>query len=228
MSLALNIGKTLRSGERSFHLQLDWHADAARIAVFGPSGAGKSLLLRLLTGIERPDHGRIVLAGRVLFDSAAGIDLPMRARSLGYVFQDYALFPHLDARQNVAFGLHRGAWNPRRTCRVPEVEHWLDALGLAAVASLHPAQLSGGQRQRTALARALVTRPRALLLDEPFAALDPPLRAGMRDELDRLQRQSGVPMILISHDPEDAGRFGDAILHLREGRLEGTQAPLGR
>lgn len=218
MSLRLDIEKTLQSGARRFHLQLQWQTDARRIAVFGPSGAGKSLLLRLTAGIERPDRGRIELDGRVLYDSAAGIDLPMRERGLGYVFQDYALFPHLDARQNVAFGLRRSLANPSRGLRDPVVEHWLEVLGLSGVAGLYPAQLSGGQRQRTALARALVTQPRALLLDEPFAALDPALQRDLRDELDRLQRQLDLPMLLISHDIEDARRFGEALLEIRDGR----------
>jgi molybdate transport system ATP-binding protein len=218
MSLVLDVEKTLHSGQRRFTLQIRWQTDARRIAVFGPSGSGKSLLLRLIAGIERLDRGHIELDGRVLHDSAAGVDLAPRARGLGYVFQDYALFPHLDARQNVAFGLHRRLLNPSRRARDAAVEHWLEVLGLREVAGLYPAQLSGGQRQRTALARALVTGPRALLLDEPFAALDPALQCELRDELDRLQRQLDLPVLLISHDPEDARRFGEALLEIRDGK----------
>jgi molybdate transport system ATP-binding protein len=136
------------------------------------------------------------------------------------VFQDYALFPHLSVRQNIAFPLVRGWCNPRRHHAHRQVDYWLDAFQLGQVADQYPHELSGGQKQRTALARALVTQPRALLLDEPFAALDPVLRARMRTELKELQHRLQVPMVLITHDPEDAVVFGDHVLDLRDGRLE--------
>ncbi len=136
------------------------------------------------------------------------------------MFQDYALFPHLSVRQNVAFGLRRGWRNPLRGCRIAAVEHWLQAFGIDTIGDLLPAQISGGQRQRTALARALVTRPQALLLDEPFAALDHALRAHLRRELEGVLEETGIPLLLISHDPEDVALFGQQVVHMADGRMQ--------
>lgn len=220
----VDIRKTLRSGPRVFQLDVQFRSDRERVVVLGSSGAGKTLLLQMIAGLLRPDAGYVRLQGRTLFDARQAVCLPARARQIGYVFQDYALFPHLDVRQNIAFGLRRGAFNPGRGGHLPEVEDWLARLGLGAMAHQRPVELSGGQRQRVALARALVTGPRALLLDEPFAALDPALRADMRDELDRLQRHLGIPMLLITHDPEDAARFGDVIVRLEGGCNDAMKA----
>src|SRR5690606_9158216 len=148
-----------------------------------------------------------------LFDSDARVNLAPQARNVGYLFQDYALFPHLTVRQNIGFGLKRGWLNPRAKVCEQAVDYWLEAFQLKPLAHQFPAQLSGGQRQRTALARALVARPRALLLDEPFSALDTDLRQHMRRELDNLQLRLDVPMILITHDADDVKIFGDHVLH---------------
>jgi len=215
----IDIRKTLRSGKRDFRLDLRLQSDSRRIVIFGPSGAGKSLALQAIAGLLRPDSGRIAVGGARLFDAARKIDLPPQARRMGYLFQDYALFPHLSVRQNIAFGQARGWRNPGRGVRSEAVERWLAAFHLAHLAHQLPAELSGGQRQRVALARALVAQPAALLLDEPFAALDPALRTGLRAELDRLQRELALPMILITHDLADAEVFGEQVLHLRDGRL---------
>ena len=147
--------------------------------------------------------------------------MPPRARRLGYVFQDYALFPHLTVAQNIAFGLDRGLLNPRRSVRDPAVLRWMEVFELTPLAAHHPEQLSGGQRQRTALARALVTEPRALLLDEPFAALDGTLRAKLRGELVDLQERLAIPMVVITHDPADVDVLGDEVLQLADGRIAG-------
>lgn len=218
MQLELAFRKTLQSGQRRFELAVDWRSDSARMVILGPSGAGKSLTLKAIAGLIRPDAGLIRLDGRTLFDAAAGIAVPAQDRQLAYVFQDYALFPHLTVRQNIGFGLRRGWFNPRRAERLAQVEHWLAALQLDDLGQQYPDALSGGQRQRVALARALVTGPRALLLDEPFAALDPALRRQTRRELDALQTRLAIPMILITHDPEDAADFGGQILQLQAGR----------
>ena len=220
MQLDIDLQKTLKSTRRSFHLQVRFQTDSQRLVILGPSGSGKSLLLKAIAGLMRPDRGHIRLDGTPLFDRAAKLDLPTQARQIAYLFQDYALFPHLNVRQNIGFGLSRGLLNPRATLQHEAVEYWLDAFELRPVADQLPDELSGGQRQRTALARALIAKPRALLLDEPFSALDPQLRIHMRRELDELQRRLQVPMLLITHDPEDAEVFGDQVLHLRDGMIE--------
>lgn len=222
--LELSLRKTLSSGKRRFTLDLELHDSTGSLVVMGPSGAGKSLLLRMVAGLTRPDQGRVCLAGRVLFDSSAGIDLPPQARGLAYLFQDYALFPHLTVRQNIAFGLKRGWLNPGRRHASRQVDTWLDRFGLTSLQHQHVDELSGGQRQRTALARALVLEPRALLLDEPFAALDHSLRQHLRGELAELLQRLQVPLLLISHDHDDLECFGRQAVYLEHGRISGTGA----
>ncbi len=226
MRLDVDIRKTLRSGHRVFELQARFCTQGERVVVTGPSGAGKSMLLKALAGLLQPDAGHVRLDGETLFDAAQGIHLPPQARNVAYLFQDYALFPHLNVRQNIAFGERRGWRNPAATHASPAVDRWLDAFGLREVAHQHPHELSGGQRQRTALARALVAQPRALLLDEPFAALDTGLRASMRAELDVLQRTLNVPMVLITHDPQDVQVFGGQVLRMDQGAMQPAQAGL--
>ncbi len=219
MQINIDIVKTMRSGARTFELRARLASDSRRIVVYGPSGAGKSLLLKAVAGLMTPDRGRIEVAGRSLFDSGDGIDLPPQRRQLAYLFQDYALFPHLNVRQNIAFGLQRGWRNPLARVDGEVVRYWLRAFELEHVAHQFPHQLSGGQRQRVALARALAPEPAALLLDEPFAALDPGLRERMRAELDALQRRLNIPMILITHDPEDVRAFGEHVLRMENGSM---------
>lgn len=215
----VDISKRVGSPRRYFNLRVRFATEGRRTVIHGPSGAGKSLLLQALAGLLGPDSGRIAFGGDVLYDSAAGVQVPARARRFGYLFQDYALFPHLDVRQNVAFGLDAGWRNPSAQQRHEAVERWLAAFELLEVAHQRPADLSGGQRQRTALARALVNSPRALLLDEPFSALDPALRQALRRELDQLLTRLDIPVLMISHDPDDLPWFGAQTLQLREGLL---------
>lgn len=214
------IDKALHSGARRFHLQVQFQSPRARVVLLGPSGAGKSLTLKAIAGLLAPDAGHVRVAGETLLNTATGLDLPPQARRMGYVFQDYALFPHLTVQQNVAFGLHHGWRNPLRHAASQMVQQWLDTMQLHALAQHKPHQLSGGQRQRVALARALVAQPRALLLDEPFAALDPDLRTILRDELDLLQQRLQIPMLLITHDAEDARVLGEQVIRLQEGRVQ--------
>ncbi|MDX3895977.1 sulfate/molybdate ABC transporter ATP-binding protein [Pusillimonas sp.] len=209
----------------SFELDVQFRSDTHKLVLFGPSGAGKSLTLKMIAGLETPDDGHVRLGGASLYDRGRRVDLSPQRRGLAYVFQDYALFPHLTVVQNIAFGLHRGLANPRRTARHEAVTRWIEAFHLESVANQYPEQLSGGQRQRTALARALVAEPRALLLDEPFAALDRSLRRHLRQELSELLDQLGIPMLLITHDEEDVVSLADAVIRVHEGRAGEEQEP---
>ena len=202
-----------------FVLDAAFASDAPRLVLYGPSGAGKTQTLKMIAGIARPDSGRVAVAGRTLYDSAAGMCLSPQERRLAYVFQDYALFPHLTVRQNIASGLRRGWLNPTRSFSDAAVERWIAAFHLESIAGHYPHQLSGGQRQRTALARALVINPTALLLDEPFAALDKALRQRLRQELKELQEQLRIPLLLITHDDEDLRLLANDVVHLQGGRV---------
>jgi len=190
-------------GNRRFDLAVRFATEAPFAALYGPSGAGKSLTLQAIAGLLRPDRGHVRLDGRTLYDSVAGIDLAPPARRIGYLFQDYALFPHLSVFDNVAFGL-TSALRPRLPAAGrARVEDLLAGFGLADMAASRPRHLSGGQRQRVALARALACEPQVLLLDEPFAALNPMLRRDLRRELAEVRRRWGIPALMITHDVED-------------------------
>ena len=222
MSFAVDFRKRLGA----FNLDVSFETTARSTVIYGPSGAGKSLTLQAIAGLLKPDEGSIGVDGQTLFDSSSRILVPARERSLGYVFQDYALFPQLTVRQNIAFGLRRGwLFNPPRKVAEPAVQQWLERLELAPVANQRPRELSGGQRQRTALARALVNNPRALLLDEPFSALDPALRGRLREELKALLGRIEVPLLMVSHDPEDLDHFGEQQFRMEAGRISPQAGP---
>ena len=222
MKWDVSVARSMGQGANRFQLDVAFASDCERLVLFGPSGAGKSLTLKAMAGLLRPDAGRIAVDGSTVFDAAAGIDLAAGARRLGYVFQEYALFPHLTVRQNVAFGLDKGLRNPRRDAAVPAVDRWLATFELASLGHRYPDELSGGQRQRTALARALVAEPRALLLDEPFAALDSGLRERLRAELGELQLRLALPIVLITHDAADVAAFAGEVIALDGGRVVGS------
>lgn len=212
----------------TFELDVDLHAAAGQVlAVVGPNGAGKSTLLRTLAGLDGLSQGRIVLARRTVADTASGLHLPPYERRIGMLFQDYRLFPHLSARDNIAFGLPT-AWS-RRSAR-SQADVWLTTLGLDDLGDRRPAQLSGGQAQRVALARALATRPDLLLLDEPLAALDAGTRASVRTELRRLLLAFAGPSLLVTHDPLEAMTLADQLLVLENGRVaqRGTPGEVAR
>jgi molybdate transport system ATP-binding protein len=219
MNLQVDIQKRLWSGRRVFSLDVSFATDRDVVVLFGPSGVGKSLTLQAIAGLITPDTGRIVAGGRVLYDSRERIRVPARGRDVGYVFQDYALFPHLTVARNVAFGLKRGwPWYLPRGDRL-RLEEVLDIFELTDIQHSLPRDLSGGQRQRVALARALIRRPGLLLLDEPFSALDAPLRARMRQELLKVRGRFNVPVILITHDPEDVAALAETVVLYEAGRI---------
>jgi molybdate transport system ATP-binding protein len=198
-----------------FTLDVAWSAGDGVAVLFGPSGAGKTLTLQCLAGLIRPDAGRIVVDDRVLFDSAAGVDLPPQHRRVGYVFQGYALFPHLTVGQNVAFGL-RDRPRAERQARAAEV---MERLGLGGLEHRPPGELSGGQRQRVALGRALAIDPALLLLDEPLSALDAPLRRSLRDELRTVLGGWGTAAVVVTHDFTEAYQLADRIVIYEGGQV---------
>lgn len=218
--LDFNFQKTLQRNDGShFTLDIRLSCQSQRTVIMGASGSGKSLMLKAVAGLLTPELGHINVNGVTLFQAQQHINLSPQQRKLAFVFQDYALFPHLNVRQNIACGIRHGLFNPKKRSRYTEVEHWLTAMQLNSVAEQYPAHLSGGQRQRVALARALITQPRAILLDEPFSALDTQLRAQMRSELSAWQQKLNLPMLLITHDPEDAAAFDAQIWHMDNGSL---------
>jgi len=213
-TLELDIAVALRS----FELGVSLSVGAQTVALVGPSGAGKTTVLRAIAGLRRPDRGRIALGDRAWFDAAAKVDLPPERRSVGLVFQEYALFPHMTVRANVAFG---GASDAR-------VRELLERVRIAHLADERPPGLSGGERQRVAVARALARDPRVLLLDEPLSALDAHTRAVVRGELQDVLGALALPTLLVTHDFRDAAALADRIGVIVDGRLrqEGTAAEL--
>jgi molybdate transport system ATP-binding protein len=227
MTVELAFRRSIVNAERRFELDVAFASRSRRVVLYGPSGSGKSLTLRAIAGLLTPDAGRITVNGRVLFDSATGVNLATQMRKVGYLFQDYALFPHLTVAQNVAFGLHAGLLNPHRGKVSGNALRWLEVFELDMVASSYPSQISGGQKQRVALARALAAEPDILLLDEPFSALDPSLRVRMRSELATLQARLDLQLLIITHDPADAEALGEHVLEIRDGRIFSDSAARG-
>jgi molybdate transport system ATP-binding protein len=193
------------------------------VVLLGPNGAGKTTLLRALAGLVALEWGRVVLDGAVLEDTAAGTWVPTERRPVGFVFQDYLLFPHLSALENVAFGLRaRGLGRAEARRRAAA---WLERVGLAAHAGSRPRALSGGQAQRVALARAMVGQPRLLLLDEPLAALDAATRTDLRRDLRRHLASFDGTRLLVTHDPLEALALADRLVVLEDGRVTQTGSP---
>jgi len=211
MALEVQFEKQLAS----YNLSVEFSCDAETLAVLGPSGAGKSMTLRCIAGLERPDRGRIALDGRVLFDSSKGIDTPSRQRRVGLLFQNYALFPHLTAAENIAFGLD-GLPDAER---VPRVQEKIAQAHLEGMENRLPRQLSGGEQQRVALARALAIEPQALLLDEPLSALDTHLHSQIERQLIDTLARFRRPALFVTHNMEEAYRIAANLVVLTKGRV---------
>ena len=215
MPLFLDIEKKLPG----FTLSMQLETGDETTALLGASGSGKSMTLRCIAGVDRPDRGRIVLNGQVLFDSARHICLPPQQRRVGLMFQHYALFPHMSVFQNLLCGARR---YPRGAARNQAAYDMLDRFELAPLARRYPHQLSGGQQQRVALARLLISDPGILMMDEPFSALDSHLRFRMEQSLREVIRDFPHPVLLVSHNRDEVFRLAQRVSVLDQGRVERT------
>ena len=210
MALSVSIEKKIGN----FHLKIHFEAENEVMSLLGASGCGKSMTLKCIAGIEKPDKGKIILNGQTLFDSEKRINLPPQKRKVGYLFQQYALFPNMTVEQNIACGV-------RNKNKREEITHSLiQSMNLEGMEKKKPYQLSGGQQQRVALARILANEPEVLLLDEPFSALDSYLRFQLEREVQKIIREFGKTVILVSHDRDEVFRLTDSIGIMANGKLE--------
>lgn len=212
MTVTIDIEKKLPG----FFLKLNMEFGNEIIGILGASGSGKTMLLNSIAGLVRPDKGKILQDGRVSYDSAKKINLPPRERKVGYLFQRYALFPHMTVAENIAFGLS----SPDRGEKEKKIDELLDRFHIGEIRNRYPSQISGGQQQRAALARAMASDPGILLLDEPFSALDSFLKNHMRKEMETYLKDFGGTTLLVTHDLEEAYRLCDRILIIRQGKAE--------
>ncbi len=222
MSLAVTLQKNIRG----FALDIRWKIRNELAVLFGHSGSGKSMTLQLLAGLLKPDAGAILMDGRTLFDSASSVNCSPQERSFGYVFQDLALFPHMTVMANILYGAH-GLHREERDQRARAM---IERFRLSGLENAMPGEISGGQKQRVALARALIRKPGALLLDEPFSALDNHIRIEMRKFLLDVQRSFNIPVVLVTHDLIEASTLADTVIVYAHGRVlqQGTPAELLR
>ncbi|MGC2062943.1 MAG: ATP-binding cassette domain-containing protein [Thermodesulfovibrionales bacterium] len=211
MGLQVSLKKTLNG----FGLDVDWEIGNELAVLFGFSGAGKSMTLQLIAGLMKPDKGRVSIETAVYFDSSAGTDAPPQDRPFGYVFQDLALFPHMTVIANIIYG----APAVSKTEKMDRAQEMIRAFKLTGLEDRYPHEISGGQRQRVAFARALIRRPQVLLLDEPFSALDHPLRLEMRQFLRELKRDFDIPVVLVTHDLSEALTLADTMIVYSHGRI---------
>ena len=218
MSLSVDIEKKLGA----FHLRSQFKAPDETMALLGASGCGKSMTLKCIAGIVTPDRGRIVLGGRVLFDSEKKINLPPQQRRVGYLFQQYGLFPNMSVEQNILCGIRGGDKAEKRHVLAEKIRMFR----LEGLEKKHPAQLSGGQQQRVALARVLVLRPKILLMDEPLSNLDAKLRLHMRTEIRRIQQDLRITCLYVTHDQKEALTMSDRIMVMNRGRIEQVGTPM--
>jgi molybdate transport system ATP-binding protein len=208
---------------KGFALDVDWHIGNELTVLFGFSGAGKSMTLQLIAGLMTPDRGRVKLDDVSYFDSTAGINLPPQERPFGYVFQDLALFPHMTVLRNILYGAPH---LPKQT-KGERAHDMIAAFKLSGLEDRYPHELSGGQKQRVAYARALIRRPKLFLLDEPFSALDRPLRLEMRNFLMEVRASFNIPVILVTHDFEEAAAISDKIIVYEHGSIAQIGSPDG-
>lgn len=209
---------------KGFTLDVEWEIGDELAILFGGSGSGKSMTLQLIAGLMKPDAGFIRSNGNVFFDKTSGINISPQERSLGYVFQDRILFPHMTVRGNIAYGLKNASGSEKEE----KVKEMIRLFHLQGLEDMSPSEISGGQKQRVALARALIGKPKALLLDEPFSALDNPLRLEMRKFLQEICVEFQIPVILVTHDVFEAYTMGDQVIVYSSGKVmeKGTPAEI--
>jgi molybdate transport system ATP-binding protein len=215
--LSLDVEKRLGD----FQLAARFETEARVTALFGPSGAGKTTIVNMIAGLVAPDRGRIMYRGKVLFDAAGKVSLPPHRRQFGYVFQDGRLFPHMSVRGNLEYG--RRMYRLKRDAA--ELERVIALLDIGHLADRRPGKLSGGERQRVAIGRALLMRPQLLLLDEPLASLDAARKAEIMPYLERLRDEAQVPMIYVTHQPDDARRLASTVVRIEAGRVAAVGGP---
>jgi molybdate transport system ATP-binding protein len=215
MDRAMSADIALHHAFPGFALDVQFRMDDGVTALFGPSGAGKTSIVHAIAGLLKPQKGRIVIDGRTLFDTDAGISIPSHARRIGYVFQDSRLFPHMSVENNLRFGWRRA----ERPASEEEFSHIVELLGLEHLLPRKPAKLSGGEKGRVALGRALLASPGLLLLDEPLAALDAPRKSEILPFLERLRDEARVPMLYVSHSLDEVTRLADCVVVLNRGHV---------
>lgn len=213
--IRINVKKTLEGKRETFHCDYSLELEEGKLAtLYGPSGAGKSTLLRMLAGLETPDEGEIYFNRIPWFDSKQKINLKVQKRRIGYLFQDYALFPNMSVRENLIFALDR-----KTPDGINHVDTLLSQVGVFEQRAKKPQQLSGGQKQRVALARALVRKPDLLLLDEPLSAIDPELRLALQDRILEMQKLTGVTGLMVSHDIPEIYKMSDHVFVVERGKI---------
>ncbi len=230
MSSTAALAVRLKARAGNLRIDVELSSVVGTLVIVGPNGAGKSSVLELVLGARSPEQGRVTIGTDVLLDTQQAIDVPLERRRIGYVPQDYALFPHLNVRENLAFAMQSAPWQVEAMSRTQRLDELTRELGLEAYLNRHPQTLSGGEQQRVALARALSVHPRALLLDEPLAALDVDSRNRVRSFLADYLRKLALPKLIVTHDASDARELGDRIAVLEAGRIThiGTWDDLAR
>jgi molybdate transport system ATP-binding protein len=196
-----------------FRLYIEFSVSDNVLVLFGPSGCGKTTILRCIAGLLHPDCGRITLNGRELYSDVAGIAVPPGERKIGMVFQDYALFPHMNVEKNILYGVPRVGKKS-----LTDLEPFVESMKISHLLQRYPRELSGGEQQRVALARALMAEPEGLLLDEPLSALDWDTRRQLQDEIIQIQKLRRIPFILVTHDRNEAEKVGNSVIYLEKGR----------
>ena len=205
-----------------FTLDLEYEFERGVLVIQGESGAGKTTILNCISGLETPDGGRVSLDGRVVFDSAAGINIPTRQRNIGYLFQNYALFPNMTVHQNIIYGIKNKPEYKEKDKReglLEYAEEVMETFGIAHLKKKHPNRISGGEKQRVALSRAIVTKPSLLLLDEPFSALDQQTKEAVYRQFTDFKKSFQIPTILITHDAAESEMFADSRILIKTGKI---------